>query len=117
MYVYGGTSAGVMAAYTAKQLHKTVVLIEAGKHLGGLTTGGLGFTHIGNKYGITGLARTIVSQLLMVLLILFRVYWLVAQMPLCKTGASMNLRKQKLPILTVTVLMLPTKLLLTGMLR
>ncbi len=55
--VYGGTSAGVMAAYTAKKLHKTVVLIEQGKHLGGLTTGGLGFTDIGNKYAITGLAR------------------------------------------------------------
>jgi len=55
--VYGGTSAGVMAAYTAKKLHKTVVLIEPGKHLGGLTTGGLGYTDIGNKYAITGLAR------------------------------------------------------------
>ncbi len=55
--VYGGTSAGIMAAYTAKKLHKTVLLIEPGKHLGGLTTGGLGYTDIGNKYAITGLAR------------------------------------------------------------
>ena len=55
--VYGGTSAGVMAAYTAKKMGKSVVLIEPGKHLGGLTTGGLGFTDIGNKYAITGLAR------------------------------------------------------------
>ncbi|BAV09412.1 FAD dependent oxidoreductase [Filimonas lacunae] len=54
--VYGGTSAGIIAAYTAKQLHKSVLLIEPGAHLGGLTTGGLGYTDIGNKYAITGLA-------------------------------------------------------------
>src|SRR3569833_2899276 len=54
--VYGGTSAGVMAAYSAKKLGKTVVLIEPGKHLGGLTSGGLGYTDIGNKYAIGGLS-------------------------------------------------------------
>jgi hypothetical protein len=55
--VYGGTSAGIMAAYTAKKMGKTVLLIEPGQHLGGLTTGGLGYTDIGNKYAVTGLAR------------------------------------------------------------
>ncbi|HEY8955955.1 FAD-dependent oxidoreductase [Chitinophaga sp.] len=55
--VYGGTSAGVIAAYTAKQLHKTVLLVSPEKHLGGLTSGGLGYTDIGNKYAITGLSR------------------------------------------------------------
>ncbi len=55
--IYGGTSAGIMAAYTAKQLHKSVLLIEPTGHLGGLTTGGLGYTDIGNKYAITGLAQ------------------------------------------------------------
>lgn len=55
--VYGGTSAGVIAAYTAKKMGKTVVLIEPGKHLGGMTSGGLGYTDIGNKYVVTGLAR------------------------------------------------------------
>lgn len=55
--VYGGTSAGVIAAYTAKQLHKTVILVSPDKHLGGLTSGGLGYTDIGNKYAITGLSR------------------------------------------------------------
>lgn len=54
--VYGGTSAGVMAAYSAKKLGKTVVLIEPGKRLGGLTSGGLGYTDIGNKYAIGGLS-------------------------------------------------------------
>ena len=55
--VYGGTSAGVIAAYTAKTLGHSVLLIEPGNHLGGLTSGGLGATDIGNKYAITGLSR------------------------------------------------------------
>lgn len=55
--VYGGTSAGVIAAYTAALQKKTVVLIEPGQRLGGLSSGGLGFTDIGNKYVVTGLAR------------------------------------------------------------
>lgn len=55
--VYGGTSAGVMAAYTAQKLGKKAILIEPGKRLGGMTSGGLGYTDIGNKYAITGLAR------------------------------------------------------------
>ena len=55
--VYGGTSAGVIAAYSAHKMGKSVVLIEPGKYLGGMTTGGLGMTDIGNKYAVTGLAR------------------------------------------------------------
>jgi hypothetical protein len=55
--VYGGTSAGVIAAYTAKKAGKSVLLIEQGKHLGGLSSGGLGYTDIGNKFAVTGLAR------------------------------------------------------------
>jgi hypothetical protein len=54
--VYGGTSAGVIAAYTAAKLGKSVLLIEPGKHLGGMSSGGLGLTDIGNKYAISGLA-------------------------------------------------------------
>lgn len=55
--IYGGTSAGVIAAYTAAKMGKRVIIIEPGKHLGGLSAGGLGYTDIGNKYAITGLAR------------------------------------------------------------
>lgn len=55
--IYGGTSAGVIAAYTAKKLGKTVILVEPGKHLGGMSSGGLGYTDIGNKYAITGISR------------------------------------------------------------
>src|SRR2546421_3774308 len=54
--IYGGTSAGVMAAYTAKKMGKAVLLIEPGHHWGGLSSGGLGYTDIGNKYAISGLA-------------------------------------------------------------
>lgn len=55
--IYGGTSAGVIAAYTAAMQNKKVILIEPGKHLGGLSSGGLGYTDIGNKYVVSGLAR------------------------------------------------------------
>ena len=55
--IYGGTAAGVIAAYSAKRMGKSVVLIEPSRYLGGLTTGGLGATDIGNKYAITGLSR------------------------------------------------------------
>lgn len=54
--IYGGTSAGVVAAYSAKKMGKSVLLVEPGKYLGGMTTGGLGATDIGNKYAVTGLA-------------------------------------------------------------
>ncbi len=60
--VYGGTSAGVVAAYTAKKMNKTVLLIEPGKRLGGLSSGGLGFTDIGNKSIVTGIARDFYRQ-------------------------------------------------------
>jgi hypothetical protein len=55
--IYGGTAGGVIAAYTAKKYGKSVLLIEPGKMLGGMTTGGLGQTDIGNKQAITGLSR------------------------------------------------------------
>lgn len=53
--VYGGTSAGVIAAYTAKHYGRSVLLVEPGRHLGGMSSGGLGQTDIGNKYVVTGL--------------------------------------------------------------
>jgi hypothetical protein len=55
--IYGGTSAGIAAAVQARRLEKSVVLIEPSNHLGGLTTGGLGATDIGNKQAIGGIAR------------------------------------------------------------
>lgn len=55
--VYGGTSAGVAAAIQSSRMGKSVVLIEPSDHLGGLTTGGLGATDIGNKQAIGGISR------------------------------------------------------------
>ncbi len=55
--IYGSTSAGVMAAVQAKRMGKTVVLVGPDTHLGGLSSGGLGFTDTGNKAVIGGLAR------------------------------------------------------------
>ena len=55
--VYGGTSAGVIAAVQAKKLGKSVVLVGPDTHLGGLSSGGLGWTDTGNKSVIGGLAR------------------------------------------------------------
>ncbi|AHF14301.1 FAD-dependent oxidoreductase [Niabella soli] len=55
--VYGGTAAGVIAAYTAARCGNTVLLIEPGNWIGGLTTGGLGQTDAGIKDAITGFSR------------------------------------------------------------
>ena len=55
--VYGGTSAGVMAAVQAQRMGKSVVVVGPDRHLGGLSSGGLGFTDTGNKTVIGGLAR------------------------------------------------------------
>jgi hypothetical protein len=57
LVVYGGTSAGVIAAVQAKKMGKSVMIVSPDKHLGGLSSGGLGFTDTGNKAVIGGLAR------------------------------------------------------------
>jgi hypothetical protein len=55
--VYGGTSAGIAAALQAARMGKSVIVLNPDRHLGGLTTGGLGATDIGNKGAIGGIAR------------------------------------------------------------
>lgn len=55
--VYGGTSAGVVAAVQAKRMGRSVIVVGPDKHLGGLSSGGLGFTDTGRKEVIGGLAR------------------------------------------------------------
>jgi ribulose 1,5-bisphosphate synthetase/thiazole synthase len=55
--VYGGTSAGVVAAVAASNAGKAVILIEPTRHLGGMSSGGLGQTDFGNKQVIGGLSR------------------------------------------------------------
>jgi 2-polyprenyl-6-methoxyphenol hydroxylase-like FAD-dependent oxidoreductase len=55
--IYGGTSSGIAAAVQAVRMGKSVVVIEPTDRVGGLTTGGLGQTDIGNKAAIGGIAR------------------------------------------------------------
>ena len=55
--VYGGTSGGVIAAVQAKRMGHSVVIVCPDTHLGGLTSGGLGWTDTGNKSVIGGLAH------------------------------------------------------------
>jgi hypothetical protein len=55
--VYGGTSAGVIAAVQTARLGKSVLLVCPDQHLGGLSSGGLGWTDTGKKEVIGGLAR------------------------------------------------------------
>src|SRR5258706_3700557 len=55
--IYGGTAAGVAAAVEAARSGKTAVIAEFGNHLGGMTSGGLSQTDIGNKGAIGGIAR------------------------------------------------------------
>jgi len=61
--IFGGTSAGVIAAYSAIKMGKSVILIVPDNNIGGLSTGGLGQTDIGNKNAITGLARDFYRRL------------------------------------------------------
>jgi len=55
--VYGGTSGGVIAAVQAKKMGRSAVIVCPDRHLGGLSSGGLGWTDTGNKAVIGGLAR------------------------------------------------------------
>ena len=57
LLVYGGTSAGVAAAVQARRMGKTVIVISPDRHVGGMSSSGLGFTDTGNKQVIGGLAR------------------------------------------------------------
>ncbi len=57
LVIYGGTAAAVTAAVQAKIMGKSVIIVSPDKHLGGLSSGGLGFTDTGNKAVIGGLAR------------------------------------------------------------
>src|SRR5262245_40786752 len=55
--IYGGTAGGVIAAVAAAREGKSVVLLEPGKHVGGMVSGGLGATDVGNAGAIGGYSR------------------------------------------------------------
>jgi hypothetical protein len=61
--IYGATASGVIASVTAKQLGRSVLLIEPGRHLGGMSSGGLGQTDFGNKAAIGGLSLDFYKRL------------------------------------------------------
>jgi hypothetical protein len=55
--VYGGTAGGVIAAVQAGRMGKSAAVVEPTQHLGGMTTGGLGATDMGNQGAIGGASR------------------------------------------------------------
>ncbi len=55
--IYGGTSAAITAAVQANRMGKDAIIVCPDAHLGGLTSGGLGWTDSGNKDAIGGLSR------------------------------------------------------------
>jgi hypothetical protein len=54
--VYGGTAGGVMAAVSAAREGLATALLEPGHHVGGMVSGGLGWTDYGKKEVIGGYA-------------------------------------------------------------
>ena len=57
LVVYGGTASGVITAYSAAKEGLHVVLLEPRAHLGGMVTGGLSATDLGQFQIIGGYAR------------------------------------------------------------
>lgn len=55
--VYGGTSAAVTSAVQVARMGRSVIIVSPDKHLGGMSSSGLGFTDTGNKEVIGGIAR------------------------------------------------------------
>lgn len=61
--IYGGTSGGVAAAVQASRMGKKAVILEPGKHLGGMTAGGLSAVDIGDPRTVGGIAREYFTRL------------------------------------------------------
>jgi len=61
--VYGGTAGGVAAAVAAARDGARVVLLEPGRHLGGMTSGGLGATDHGRQNTIGGISLEFYQRL------------------------------------------------------
>lgn len=55
--IYGATAGGAVAAIAAVREGKSVVLLEPGRFVGGMVTGGLGATDTGNRAAIGGYSR------------------------------------------------------------
>jgi hypothetical protein len=55
--VFGATACGVMAAVAARAAGAQTVLVDPGRHIGGMVSGGLGWTDVGDTSVLGGLAR------------------------------------------------------------
>jgi hypothetical protein len=55
--IYGGTPAAITAAVEVIKSGKTAIVVSPDKHLGGMSSSGLGYTDTGDKSVIGGLAR------------------------------------------------------------
>jgi hypothetical protein len=61
--VYGGTAGGVAAAVAAARDGAKVALLEPGRHLGGMTSGGLGATDHGRQNTVGGISLEFYQRL------------------------------------------------------
>ncbi len=61
--VYGGTPGGVAAAVQSARMGKKAVLVVFRRHVGGMTSGGLTATDIGNRKAIGGFANEIYGHI------------------------------------------------------
>ena len=61
--VYGGTSSAITTAVQVAKMGKSVVVVSPDKHLGGLSSGGLGATDSGNRTVVGGLSREFYHRL------------------------------------------------------
>jgi ribulose 1,5-bisphosphate synthetase/thiazole synthase len=57
LVIYGGTPAGISAGIVAAREGVSVLIIEPTKWIGGMVTGGLSRTDVGNEKTIGGIAR------------------------------------------------------------
>ncbi len=55
--IYGGTSSAVSTAVQISRMGRSVIIVSPDRHIGGLSSSGLGFTDTGNKEVIGGIAR------------------------------------------------------------
>jgi len=61
--IYGGTAAAISAAVELVRADKQVIIVCPEKHLGGMSSGGLGFTDTGNKNIIGGISKEFYQRL------------------------------------------------------
>ncbi len=60
--VYGGTPGGIMAAVAAARRGHSVALVDINNHVGGMISGGLVNTDIGDRKTVGGLAREFLER-------------------------------------------------------